>query len=346
MKTASRAQKRTGRCAQTALARSAQQPETPDTTPITCIPFRKLLRPFKTLAASNRCDPLLNQKLPLTHLLSYNSHSGYLLMGFNLRRFLFVPLYAAFCCAQSNAQQITASLPDSPSSALDPSSSVSSSLSTDPQSPPQSPQPDTSANKPHVDEQPKRILGILPNFRAVTAGTKLPPQTVKDKFITASEDSFDYSALFIPAALAGYGLAVNNVPEFHGGAAGYARYYWHSFTDQTIENYMVEFIVPAIHHEDTRYYTKGEGGFVKRTTYALKHAVITQSDSGKPTFNAGEVIGSGAAAGISNFYYPRSQRTFGQTAQRWGVNFGIDAATFVFKEFWPDINHALFHGKE
>jgi hypothetical protein len=23
---------------------------------------------------------------------------------------------------------------------------------------------------------------------------------------------------------------------------------------------------------------------------------------------------------------------------------GIDAGIFVFKEFWPDINHALFHG--
>ena len=263
-------------------------------------------------------------------------------MGFNLRRFLLsVPLFATFCCCQSNAQQIVASLPDSPGSVLD-QSSISSSVSQDPQSP----QPGTTAKPPHVDEQPKRILGILPNFRAVTAGTKLPPQTVKDKFVTASEDSFDYSALFIPAALAGYGLAVNNVPEFHGGAAGYGRYFWHSFTDQTIENYTVEFIIPAIHHEDTRYYTKGEGGFVKRTGYALKHAVITQSDSGKPTFNAGEVIGSGAAAGISNFYYPQSQRTFGQTAQRWGVNFGIDSATFVFKEFWPDINHALFHGKQ
>jgi hypothetical protein len=28
-----------------------------------------------------------------------------------------------------------------------------------------------------------------------------------------------------------------------------------------------------------------------------------------------------------------------------GLNVGIDAATFVFKEFWPNINHALFHAK-
>ncbi len=30
----------------------------------------------------------------------------------------------------------------------------------------------------------------------------LPPQTVKDKFVTASEDSFDYSAFVLPALLA------------------------------------------------------------------------------------------------------------------------------------------------
>ena len=62
-------------------------------------------------------------------------------MGFNLRRFLLsVPLFAAFCCVQSNAQQITASLPDSPSSVLDQSSSssssISSSVSADPSIPP------------------------------------------------------------------------------------------------------------------------------------------------------------------------------------------------------------------
>jgi len=28
---------------------------------------------------------------------------------------------------------------------------------------------------------------------------------------------------------------------------------------------------------------------------------------------------------------------------QWGLDVGIDATTFVFKEFWPDINRKLFH---
>jgi hypothetical protein len=69
-------------------------------------------------------------------------------------------------------------------------------------------------------------------------------------------------------------------PEFHQGAAGYARYFWHSAVDQTSENYMVEFIFPTLTREDSRYYTLGHGGFIKRTGYALSRAVVTRSNSG------------------------------------------------------------------
>jgi hypothetical protein len=83
---------------------------------------------------------------------------------------------------------------------------------------------------------------------------------------------------------------------------------------------------------------------VKRAKYSLTRSVITRNDAGRNVFNASEVIGAGAAAGLSNLYYPSAERSFGNTAGKWGQSVGIDAATFLFKEFWPDINHSLFHG--
>jgi hypothetical protein len=227
-------------------------------------------------------------------------------------------------------------------------STVSTQLQDSSSSRPLSPQQNSTSLLPTGEQIPqtKRILGIIPNFRAVSTSQVLPPQSAKEKFVTATEDSFDYSAFVLPAALAGYSMATNATPEFHQGAAGYGRYFWHSWVDQSIENYAVEFIVPTLAHEDIRYYTLGKGGFFKRTGYALSRAAITRSDSGTATFNFGEVVGAGAAAGISNLYYPASERTLGNTAQKWSLNVGIDAATFVFKEFWPDINHALFHAKD
>ena len=146
--------------------------------------------------------------------------------------------------------------------------------------------------------------------------------------------------------LAAYGQATNSTPEFHQGAAGYARYYWHNYVDQAVENYMVEAIVPIITHQDNRYYTLGRGGFFKRSGYAISRVVVTRNDAGNNTFNTSEVIGAGAAAGISNLYYPSRERTLSNTISKWGINVGVDGAAFILKEFWPDINKAVFHVKD
>jgi hypothetical protein len=236
-----------------------------------------------------------------------------------------------FLAGALNAQQMAAdALPDAPGAAQ-------TSLAVG-----------NAAPGPHTDPQTKRILGIFPNFRAVSAETHLPPQSVKEKFVTASEDSFDYSAFVLPAALAAESEWTDATPEFRSGAAGYGRYFWHTEVDQTSENYWVEFIVPAVTREDTRYYTLGPGGGgkLKRVGYALSRALVTRNDVGKDTFNFSEVVGAGAAAGISNLYYPRPERTVANTADKWSVNLGVDAASFMVREFWPDINHYLFHGKQ
>ena len=272
----------------------------------------------------------------------------------------FVCLLLTSCSVYGVAQvQQTpqASLPDSPGAILasntHSASADDTSSSNDAAAEPPSLQQGNASSPPSGQsasdqqaKQTKRILGIIPNFRAVSSDMKLPPQSPKEKLLTATLDSFDYSSLVLPAVVAGYSQATNATPEFHQGAAGYARYYWHSYVDQAIENYMVEAIGPIITHQDNRYYTLGQGGFLKRTGYALSRAVITRNDAGNDTFNSSEVIGAGAAAGISNLYYPSPQRTLSNTLSKWGTNVGIDAGTFVFKEFWPDINKALFHTKD
>jgi hypothetical protein len=203
----------------------------------------------------------------------------------------------------------------------------------------------SSAGTPHPDEgqQTKRILWILPNFRAVSAGVKLPPQSVKEKFKTGALDSFDYSSFIFAGLQAGLSQATDAYPAFRQGAAGYGRYYWHTFADQTDENLWVEGIVPTVFRQDTRYYTLGHGGFIKRGFYAVTRTVITRTDSGKETFNVSEILGAGAAAGISSAYYPTQYRTWTKVGQRWLTNVLLDFGTFAAKEFWPDVNSAIFH---
>ena len=194
-------------------------------------------------------------------------------------------------------------------------------------------------------KQPKRILGIVPNYRAVSANTQLPPLTFKSAMWLATQDTFDYSDFIFVGALAGVDMAGKSEPAFGQGAEGYGKYYWHVFVDGAIENYMTEAIVPAATREDPRYYTMGKGGFVKRTSYAVTRLFITRTNTGKPTVNLSEIVGAGAAAGIGNAYYPATYNPWVKTYQRWGTQVGLDGVFNVLKEFWPDIDQAIFHGK-
>jgi hypothetical protein len=204
---------------------------------------------------------------------------------------------------------------------------------------------DTSSPNEQYGKQPKRILGIIPNFRAVSANTHLPPLSFKSELWLATQDTFDYSDVIFVGALAGISMAEKSQPTFGQGAEGYGQYYWHIFADTAIENYMTEAIVPAVTREDPRYYTLGRGGFVKRTSYAVSRLFITRTNAGGRTFNVSEIVGAGAAAGIGNAYYPAESNPWVKTYQRWGTQVGLDGIFNALKEFWPDIDQAVFHGK-
>lgn len=202
---------------------------------------------------------------------------------------------------------------------------------------------DPDAVSPNGTQQTKRILGVVPNFRSVSADVKLPPQSVKDKFVAAGQDSFDYGSFVLAAVQAGFAMNSDSYPEFHQGVVGYGRYYWHTLADTADENFMVGGVGPALFHQDSRFYTLGHGGFRKRAIYAASRVLITRTDGGSETFNFSEVIGSGAASGVSTLYYPTKYRTWTKVGQKWLTSDIIDGANFTFKEFWPDINKKLSH---
>jgi len=220
--------------------------------------------------------------------------------------------------------------------------------STDPQGAVKNPSPDGESQDAQTSEpdgkgqQTPRILGILPNFAAVSANTKLPPLSPKGKFWLATKDSFDYSAFVWTGIISAQELALNSDPTFGHGVGGYARYYWHNFVDGTSGTFFTEAIVPWISREDPRYYTMEHGSIFARLGYALSRVVLTRTDSGGTSFNWSEVGGNALEAGLSNVYYPRAERTWRQTGINWGAQLESAALNNIVKEFWPDIHRLVF----
>jgi hypothetical protein len=200
-------------------------------------------------------------------------------------------------------------------------------------------EPATSPSK----EQPKRILGVMPNFRAVSAGVIPPPPTPKEAFVIATKNSFDYSSFIFVGLTSMIAEGSNAHPQLGKGVAGFGRYYWRGFLDKTDGNYLVIFALPTVFHQDERYYAKGQGGFLKRFSYAVTRIVITPNYEGHSSFNASELLGRGMAQAVSLSYYPSKTRTVGAISAKYGYALLRDAATNAFREFWPDIAVHVLH---
>jgi hypothetical protein len=194
-------------------------------------------------------------------------------------------------------------------------------------------------------KQTKRMFGIMPNFAAVSARTEVPALSAPDKFVLATKDSGDYSSFIWSGLQAAQSMALKSYPELHQGAAGYSRYYWRAFADQASGSFFTEAIVPALTHEDPRYYTLGYGGFFHRAEYALSRVVITKTDSRHNTLNISEIAGNGMEAGLANLYYPPQERSLHNTAVNWATQLEAAGLNNLFREFWPDFRHKFLRQK-
>ncbi|HTB98900.1 MAG TPA: hypothetical protein VK716_17960 [Terracidiphilus sp.] len=201
----------------------------------------------------------------------------------------------------------------------------------------------TAKDKPTPKQQPKRILGVIPNYRAVSEGAVPPPPTPKQAFKLATQTSFDYSAFAFVGITSLLAEGTASHSDLGKGVGGFWAYYWRGFLDKTDGNYLVIAALPSVFHEDERYYTRGEGSVVGRGFYAASRVLITPDYHGSQTFNASEVVGRGIAQAVSIAYYPKNDRTIGALSEKYGYSIGRDAATEVFREFWPDIATHVLH---
>jgi hypothetical protein len=202
---------------------------------------------------------------------------------------------------------------------------------------PDSPQP--------ADDEPEgRIFGVIPNNKTVPPAKALAeePLTVRQKFKLATKDTTDPFTIVLAAFYAGIAQWQDDFPTWGQGGAAYGKRFGAAYGDQVFGNYLTEAIFPALFHEDPRYFRKGIGTKRQRVNYALSRVVITRTDRGTNRFNYSEIVGNGVAAGISNLYYPATERSVGETAEKFAVQMVSDSAFNILLEFWPELKHTIF----
>src|SRR2546429_8379787 len=74
-----------------------------------------------------------------------------------------------------------------------------------------------------------------------------------------------------------------------------------------------------------------------RGLYATTRVLVTRDDVDDQTFKTSEFLGALFTSSLQNAYYPRHERSLGDTMNRFAGALGSDATSNILREFWPDI---------
>ena len=182
-------------------------------------------------------------------------------------------------------------------------------------------------------QEKQRVLGFLPNFY-VSYVPDAAPLTTKQKFELAWRSTLDPVNLVLIGAVAGAQQADNAFKEYGQGAQGYGKRYGADFADSATSIFIGSAILPSVLKQDPRYFYKGTGSVHSRIFYAFEMAVVCMGDNGRWQPNYSSILGSLAAGGISNLYYPASDRSGAAlTLENTAIGIGTTAAANMLQEF-------------
>jgi Carboxypeptidase regulatory-like domain len=183
------------------------------------------------------------------------------------------------------------------------------------------------------DEEKQRVFGVIPNFYVVYDPHPAPLSS-KQKFELAWRSTFDPVTFVLVGASAGIQQATDQFGGYGQGAAGYGKRYGATYGDLITGTFIGGAILPSLLKQDPRYFYKGSGTPRSRLLYALANSVICKGDNGHWQPNYSNILGSLAAGGISNLYYPPDDRNgVGLTFENALIGIGTTAAANVLQEF-------------
>jgi hypothetical protein len=182
------------------------------------------------------------------------------------------------------------------------------------------------------EQEQQRILGILPNYYTSYIWDAAP-MTPKLKYKLAFHSVTDPMTFIVAAGVAGAEQWHNTFPGYAQESEGYAKRFGATYAD-TVASRMISFaVLPSLFHQDPRYFYRGSGSVRSRILYALESAVICRGDNGQSELNYSKMIGSFAAAGLSNLYRAPQDRQAGITFRNGLVIIGSGAAVNLLREF-------------
>jgi hypothetical protein len=181
-------------------------------------------------------------------------------------------------------------------------------------------------------ETQQRVAGIIPNyFVAYDNAAPLSPQQKFTLSFKTLIDPFTFASVGITS---GIQQIRNSYYQFGQGSEGYSQRFGAAYGTTATNLVFTSVLAASVLHQDPRYFYSGKGTKKQRAWYAIESAFRAKGDNGKWQAPYASVLGTVAAAELSDLYYPGSRTQYTLLGRGLMFHFGGLIALNLGQEFF------------
>ena len=157
--------------------------------------------------------------------------------------------------------------------------------------------------------------------------------SARDKYVLAYHRIVSWQLPMKAAFVSGFEMAAGTGPDFPNGWEGFGKRTGYNAASISTTIFFSTAFVPAIAHQDPRYFALGAGSAKTRILWAVKSEFVGTGDEGQAMPNYSNLVGFALASIAANLYGPHASRGVADTAESYGIKIGVSTGINVVREF-------------
>jgi hypothetical protein len=193
------------------------------------------------------------------------------------------------------------------------------------------------ADPNNYDHVPKPCTELIYPYQRFLSSNIVVPLTWQQKGYLALHELVDPANVGTVLGISAVTIGVDSHTAYGPGLKGYGKSVGVSLLQDATAQFFGAFAIPAIVHQDPRYFRMPHAPFTKRLFYCISRTVVSRSDDGRAIPNYGTLLVYPISAEIDNLYVPGIHPDGPSTVARIFTGYGLDPVNNLLNEFLPDV---------
>jgi len=188
-----------------------------------------------------------------------------------------------------------------------------------------------------VNQAPKPCVELIYPYQRFLNTNVAIPLTWRQKGYLALHGLTDPANLGTIVGISAISIGIDSHTAYGPGWKGFGKSAGVSLLQDATGQFFGVFAIPALAHQDPRYYRMPRASVPRRILYAISRTAVARGDDGRSMPNYGTLLSYPINAELSNLYVPGVHSNGPSTVARIVTGLAIDPANNLLAEFLPDV---------